>query len=326
MPLDKAGKYELASPYLDSAVKYDPTEYLDYRAFMKCIFHKNYRGALQDFYAAKALNGNIGLMDHPYDFYIALCHLQLNDFDSAANYLDRCIEKKRAKGGDNAVHYLHWFYRGIVWIEKNQHQKAIDCFDKSVKQYTNFSDAKYYKASCLNTLGQYADALRYATEAQRDLKEGYTINEDNSFYERYPYQIRKVYVDGTVKYLTQKAAEQTAVNPKRLFKLPSGDTLKQYFFVMLKKGPHRAEITDTAIINRIQRGHMENIGRLAKLGKLRVAGPFDEEDIDWRGIFIFDADTKAEVEALLNTDPAVSSGRLGYEIHPWWTQMGTVIR
>jgi hypothetical protein len=68
------------------------------------------------------------------------------------------------------------------------------------------------------------------------------------------------------------------------------------------------------------------MGRLAKLGKLRVAGPFDEEDIDWRGIFIFDVNTKQEVEALLATDPAISSGRLAYEIHPWWTQAGTVIR
>jgi tetratricopeptide (TPR) repeat protein len=326
MPLDKAGKYELALPYLDSAVKYDATEYLDYRAFCKCIFHKNYRGALIDFHDAKALNGNIGLMDHPYDFYIGLCHLQLNDLDSAGNYFDRCIEAKRKKGGDNAVHYLHWFYRGIVYTEKTQQAMAIECFDKSLKQYTNFSDAKYYKAASLTALGQYAEALRYAMEAQNDFREGYTMNEDNALYERYPYQIRKYYLEGTVKYLKQKAAEQIAVDPKRLFKLPSGDTLKQYFFVMLKKGPKRSQITDTATINRIQQGHMENIGRLAKLGKLRVAGPFDEDDIDWRGIFIFDVDTKKEVEALLNTDPAISSGRLAYEIHPWWTQAGTVIR
>lgn len=326
MPLDKAGKYELALPYLDSAVKYGATEYLDYRAFVKCIFHKNYHGALQDFYVAKAMNGNIGLMDHPYDFYIALCHLQLNAFDSAGNYLDRCIEAKRRKGGDDAVHYLHWFYRGIVWIEKDQHERAIECFDKSLKQYSNFSDAKYYKASSLTQLHQYTDALRYAMEAQTDFREGYTINEDNSLYERYPYQVRKYYLDGLVKYLKEEVARQSAIDPKRLFRLPSGDTLKQFFFVMLKKGPRRAEVTDTATINRIQRGHMANIGRLAKLGKLRVAGPFDEDDIDWRGIFIFDVDTKAEVEALLNTDPAVSSGRLAYEIHPWWTQAGTVIR
>jgi tetratricopeptide (TPR) repeat protein len=208
MPLDKAGKCELALPYLDSAVKYSAAHYLDYRAFVKCIFHKNYRGAMQDFYAAKALIGNIGVMDHPYDFYIGLCHLQLNDFDSAANYFDRCIERKRLKGGDDAVHYLHWFYRGVVYLEKAQPAMAIECFDKSLKQYPTFADAKYYKASCLAGLARYAEAQRFATEAQHNFNEGYSINEDNAFYERYPYQVRKFYLDGLVKYLNEELTER----------------------------------------------------------------------------------------------------------------------
>jgi uncharacterized protein YciI len=121
------------------------------------------------------------------------------------------------------------------------------------------------------------------------------------------------------------AQAANTVDPKRIWKLPSGDTLKQYFFVMLKKGPRRSEVTDTAIINKIQAGHMANMDRMAKAGKLKVAGPFGD-DGDWRGIFVFDCNTKEEVEALLATDPAIAAGRLGYEIHPWWTQVGTMIR
>lgn len=94
--------------------------------------------------------------------------------------------------------------------------------------------------------------------------------------------------------------------------------MKQYFFVMLTKGSRRAEITDTAVINNIQAGHIKNIERLAALGKIIVAGPFGD-DGNWRGIFIFNAATKEEVEALLSTDPAIAAGRLAYEIHPWWT-------
>jgi uncharacterized protein len=95
--------------------------------------------------------------------------------------------------------------------------------------------------------------------------------------------------------------------------------MKQYFFVMLTKGSRRDEITDTTIINKLQDGHMANIKRLYNMGKLIIAGPFGD-DSNWRGIFIFDCGTKEEVEGYLETDPAIAAGRLGYEIHPWWTQ------
>lgn len=94
--------------------------------------------------------------------------------------------------------------------------------------------------------------------------------------------------------------------------------LKQYYFVMLVKGERRDEITDTATINKIQRGHMANMERLHKEGKLVLAGPF-ADDANWRGIFIMDCVNEKEAEDLLATDPAIAAGRLGYEIHPWYT-------
>jgi uncharacterized protein YciI len=116
-----------------------------------------------------------------------------------------------------------------------------------------------------------------------------------------------------------------AVDSSRLYKMASGGVLKKYYFVMLTKGARRNEITDTATINKLQQGHMANMERLHKMGKLVVAGPFDE-DINWRGIFVFDCNTEAEVKTLLATDPAIAAGRLDYEIHAWWTQQGTVFK
>lgn len=92
--------------------------------------------------------------------------------------------------------------------------------------------------------------------------------------------------------------------------------IRQYWFVMLKKGNNRTQDSITA--EKIQAGHMANISKLYNAGKLKVAGPFGD-DGDWRGIFIFDCKTKEEVEQLLATDPAISAGRLAYDIHPWWT-------
>jgi uncharacterized protein YciI len=101
--------------------------------------------------------------------------------------------------------------------------------------------------------------------------------------------------------------------------------MKQYYFVMLSKGPRRSEVTDTAIINKIQAGHMANLTRLAEMGKILIAGPF-ADDGNWRGIFIFDATSKEEVEGYLKEDPAVAAGRLAYEIHPWWTAKNSVFK
>ena len=99
--------------------------------------------------------------------------------------------------------------------------------------------------------------------------------------------------------------------------------MKQYFFVMLMKGPNRSQDSTTAA--KIQEGHMANINKLADAGKLVVAGPFGD-DGNWRGIFIFDTPTLEETEKLIKTDPAIVSGRLTYEIHPWWTMQGTVFK
>ncbi len=101
------------------------------------------------------------------------------------------------------------------------------------------------------------------------------------------------------------------------------DNLKPYFFVFLKKGPNRGQ--DSVSAARIQRGHLENINRLAASGKLNVAGPFLDEG-DMRGIFVFDCSTEDSVKTMLDLDPAISSGRLVYEIHPWMTQKGTCFK
>jgi uncharacterized protein YciI len=109
---------------------------------------------------------------------------------------------------------------------------------------------------------------------------------------------------------------QTAFGQNDSTNKKSENPIRQYWFVMLMAGNNRTQ--DSAAAVKIQEGHMANINKLYYDGKIKVAGPFGDNG-NWRGIFIFDCEKKEEVEKLLNTDPAVSSGRLAYEIHPWWT-------
>ncbi|MBI5215543.1 MAG: hypothetical protein HY960_07295 [Ignavibacteriae bacterium] len=95
--------------------------------------------------------------------------------------------------------------------------------------------------------------------------------------------------------------------------------MKTYYMVFLKKGPNRDQDSVTAA--KIQEGHLANIGRLAELGKIAIAGPFlDEGDV--RGIFIMDCSSKEEADSLCQTDPAVKAGRLKAEVRPWMSARG----
>ncbi len=93
--------------------------------------------------------------------------------------------------------------------------------------------------------------------------------------------------------------------------------MKTYYLVILKKG--KAEITDKAKKSELMKGHMENIGKLAKEGKLIVAGPMlEQNDKNYSGIFIINAKTKEEAEGLVLTDPSVKSGIFDVEIYKWY--------
>ena len=99
-------------------------------------------------------------------------------------------------------------------------------------------------------------------------------------------------------------------------------TMKGYWMVFLYKGPYRSQ--DSASAEKIQKSHIANIGRLAREGTLIMAGPMGDET-DLRGIFILDCKDSMEAVSHVQSDTAIKTGRLRFEIHPWWTATGTYI-
>lgn len=119
---------------------------------------------------------------------------------------------------------------------------------------------------------------------------------------------------------------QAPDNPRE-FEMKEGDTtyiMKQYIMVLLHRGD-KADAHTKEEAAKIQQGHMDNMGRLAKMGKLIVAGPFGD-DTPLRGIFILDCASIDEAKLLVDTDPAVIAGRLRPEYHPWWCAKGTTLK
>ena len=92
--------------------------------------------------------------------------------------------------------------------------------------------------------------------------------------------------------------------------------MKSYVLAILKTGSNTT--TDKEKLNQYFKGHMENIGRLAKEGKLIVAGPLGKNDKSYRGIFILDVKTVEEAQKLVDTDPAVKAKIFDVELYPWY--------
>ncbi|UWY28189.1 YciI family protein [Flavobacterium sp. TR2] len=92
--------------------------------------------------------------------------------------------------------------------------------------------------------------------------------------------------------------------------------MKKYVFCLLKSGSNTTASKEET--KKLFEGHMENIGKLAKEGKLAVAGPFMKNDRNYRGIYIFNVETIEEAKALVATDPAIKANLLEAELTPWY--------
>lgn len=92
--------------------------------------------------------------------------------------------------------------------------------------------------------------------------------------------------------------------------------MRMYQLVILKTGTEVIE--DKELVQKLFRGHLDNIGRLAEEGKLVVAGPLGKNELQYRGIFIFKLDNREEIQELLKTDPAIEAGIFDVEILDWY--------
>lgn len=117
---------------------------------------------------------------------------------------------------------------------------------------------------------------------------------------------------------TLRAQQGTPAYDKHLADSLGADSygMKMYVLVILKTGPRPSDNKDT--VSALFRGHMENMGRLAKAGKLTVAGPMGKNDRNWRGIFILNVKEIDEAQQLLKTDPAIAGGLLEAECYRWY--------
>ena len=99
--------------------------------------------------------------------------------------------------------------------------------------------------------------------------------------------------------------------------------MRRYVLVILKTGPTRMPDGDAR--KAMFAGHMANIQRLSKEGKLALAGPFMGDGSGWRGLFVLAVEEIEAAKALVATDPVIANGEMVAEYHTWYGSAATML-
>ena len=96
------------------------------------------------------------------------------------------------------------------------------------------------------------------------------------------------------------------------------------YFVFLVTGKS-TQGTPKEEIEKMQASHLENFGRLAKIGELSAAGPCADPEKIVRGIVVINAKSMADAESKFGPDPYVSEGFMKTEIHQYQNVAGKFV-
>ena len=189
MPLIKCGDYAQAMPLVDKAVALDADHWLAYRGFLKCIFTKDYGGALIDFRRVVQLKPNGREMDHTYAFFAGLCNLELGNYTQAAADFGEDMRQQSGADGRGEIHFNTLLYAGLVALRQQQYPPAQAYLARCLQAYAQHPEGNYYLALAYQAQRNNELARQHLEAAQRALISGYRLNEDNIFYANYPGQI-----------------------------------------------------------------------------------------------------------------------------------------
>lgn len=199
VPLIKDGKYAEAFALENQAATLDPPRWLAYRGFLKCIFTKDYEGAILDFQGAARINPAGREMDHTYSFFEGVSNLELKNYALAEANFQRDMRLQKGAAGKGEVHFNSLFYAGVLAFELKKYAQATVYLQQCLQQYANHPEANYYLALTRRKLGDEKAASNCLRIAGQALAKGYRLNEDNIYYANYPRQITAYEVQQAVR-------------------------------------------------------------------------------------------------------------------------------
>ena len=189
VPLIKNGDYAIAFPLEDKAVQFDSVTFTSYRGFLKCIFTKDYTGAITDFTKAQQLAPNSYEMDHSFFFYIGLCYLELKNYKLAEKNLKRDVAIETNGDTTQSIHFNTAFYLGVLYYEMKNDALAQKYLLQCLHAYEQHPDANYYLGLVYKREKNTDLATKYLLIAKQSFIDKYKINEGNMYYVYYPHEV-----------------------------------------------------------------------------------------------------------------------------------------
>lgn len=92
----------------------------------------------------------------------------------------------------------------------------------------------------------------------------------------------------------------------------------EFQMALLKRAPNWEEIKTTNPLA-LERAQMNYVSALIERGNAVIAGRLTD-DGDIRGVYVLRAKSAVEAQQWADNSPAVKSGHLIAEIHPWWSE------
>jgi len=92
--------------------------------------------------------------------------------------------------------------------------------------------------------------------------------------------------------------------------------MTEFHMALLKRGPKWSAKGMSA---EVQKSHIAHVLSMLDSGKAVIAGPIGDEG-ELVGIYILRAKSADEAKSWADTDPAIMSGDLIPEMHPWWSE------
>ena len=92
--------------------------------------------------------------------------------------------------------------------------------------------------------------------------------------------------------------------------------MRRFVLAILRTGPTR--VADGPGRDAMFAGHFANMERLAREGKLVLAGPFVEDAGGWRGLYLFAVEEIEDARRLTESDPVLQQGEMVADYHPWY--------
>ena len=172
----KSGDFITWKKLIDKAVELNPQINLDYRAWCRYQFFRDYEGALKDFENLEKIRpNNIGhSINGDYDLYIAkaFCLDAIGQAQKAIETIEKAMQRKGYSVG------LYDYYQlGVLYFKQNQYDKALENFEKQSKQ-NDFAENIYYKSKVSKIRNKdYLDLKKLALKSYdegKTMKDGYT--------------------------------------------------------------------------------------------------------------------------------------------------------